>query len=74
MPRGMPEDWRGRVVEEANDLAAKLSRLSAFVVSPGFGRLDPVNQSLLLEQHQVTGAYLRVLAQRLAVGGNDAAG
>ena len=53
-----------RMVEEGDNLAALLSRLSAFIESPRFATLDPVDQSLMMAQCGHMGNYLEVLLIR----------
>lgn len=58
-----------RVVEERNELAAKLERLREFLDTPLFQRLPASERGRLTRQRIYMGAYLDVLDERIAAFG-----
>ena len=61
------EPHQQRVVDEANELEDKLTKLSAFIESsPVFAGLDSMQQDLLKAQAGVMSAYLQILKLRIA--------
>lgn len=55
-----------RVVEERQELAAKIERLQAFVNGPQFTVIGPDERERLLRQLVVMHSYERVLGERIA--------
>ena len=55
-----------RVVEEKRELDEKLSKLSAFGISPLFTTLNPEEQGRLNRQYLVMEEYSRILRERIA--------
>ncbi|MDN6228453.1 MAG: hypothetical protein L0J12_04410 [Enterobacterales bacterium] len=61
------EPHQQRVVDEANELEDKLTKLSAFIESsPVFAGLDSMQQDLLKAQAGAMSAYLQILKLRIA--------
>ncbi|MDN5449599.1 MAG: hypothetical protein L0G06_01750 [Enterobacterales bacterium] len=61
------EPHQQRVVDEANGLEDKLTKLSAFIESsPVFAGLDSMQQDLLKAQAGAMSAYLQILKLRIA--------
>lgn len=59
------QPYQQRVVDEMNELKEKASRLESFITGDTFLTLDKVDQGLLIAQHDVMGAYLRILGLRV---------
>lgn len=61
-----------RVRGEHAELAAKLSKLSAFLASPAFWGLEGAERLRLIRQNMAMAGYLEVLGERIAAfGGRD---
>jgi hypothetical protein len=58
-----------RVVTEREELADKLSKLSAFIVGSVFASLPDAEQERLRRQAQIMDAYVNVLDERIAAFG-----
>jgi uncharacterized protein len=58
-------DYQERVVAESNDLRAKLDKLSAFISSDMFKKLDMEDRDLLVEQRVFMHSYFETLRQRI---------
>ena len=57
--------WRERLFEENRDMTEKNVRLSEFMRSAGFLRLDRETQILLELQYHTQMAYLSILKRRI---------
>jgi hypothetical protein len=55
-----------RVLDEKVELDERLKKLSAFVVTDAFNRLDSTDRELLLEQEDAMTTYSDVLGRRIA--------
>jgi uncharacterized protein len=58
-------DYQERVVAESNDLRTKLDKLSAFISSDVFKKLDMEDRDLLVEQRVFMNSYFETLRQRI---------
>lgn len=58
--------YQQRAAEELMLLLGKCKRLAAFMTSPTFTALDPLERERMTEQAQHMTGYLRVLAERVA--------
>lgn len=63
------QPYQQRVVEEHDELAEKVSRLTAFVNSDKFIRVDSREQSRLMEQLGVMTQYMGILEERIGAFG-----
>lgn len=54
-----------RVLDEKAELDERLKKLSAFVITDAFNRLDSTDRELLLEQEDAMTTYSDVLARRI---------
>lgn len=57
-------DWQQRVIEERNELEAKVNRLTIFLKGPS--ELATEDRALLVAQSIAMGTYLSILGQRIA--------
>lgn len=55
-----------RVVDELNEVRARLARLDAFILSPQFAAVAEDEKRRLAKQAAVMGEYEQVLADRVA--------
>lgn len=55
-----------RVIDEREELADKLGKLSTFAAGETFAGLPEVDQVLLAGQRDVMSAYLKILDRRIA--------
>lgn len=62
----------GRMYLEHSDLAKKIDKLKAFILSDNFDKIHEVDQQLLKEQLQHMEAYFRVLNIRVSRTCNNA--
>jgi hypothetical protein len=63
----MAHNWRHRLLDERQELAARLTRLAGFISrNEVFATLDPVDQSLLRRQRAVMLDYHAVLEDRIS--------
>lgn len=60
------EPHEQRVVEEEQQLADRHQKLSAFIGSPSFFKIDPADSELLVQQEVAMGQYLAILRRRIA--------
>jgi hypothetical protein len=67
----MAADWALRLKEEAQQLNARLVKLSEFIESDEFDTLAEYNQKLLLRQCRAMGDYADVLTTRLVHAKDD---
>lgn len=58
-------DFMSRLISERDDLSEKIGKLSAFIGTEPFSRLDATNKSLLMEQEIAMIKYLTILIQRI---------
>lgn len=58
--------YQQRMIEEREQLADRLAKLTQFMGSEQHGALNYGDRHLLAEQHSHMGAYLRVLSERMA--------
>lgn len=58
------QPYQHRVIEEMNDLNAKIERLKAFADSTEFDALDAVDKGLLIAQSEAMSAYSTILGLR----------
>lgn len=63
--------WLDRVINEADELVDKLTKLQLFLQSEGCNQLAPDDRSLLLSQQTYMAAYLGVLQRRIARAETD---
>ena len=61
----MKNDFKKRLLEEAQELAVKTNKLSDFMRTPSFINLDRENKDLLYSQSRVMSEYLQILGKRL---------
>lgn len=54
-----------RVLDEKAELDERLKKLSAFVITDAFNRLDSTDRELLLEQEDAMTTYSDVLTRRI---------
>ena len=59
------QPYQQRVIEEMNDLNAKIERLKAFADSTEFAALDAVDSGLLIAQCEAMSAYSTILGLRI---------
>ncbi|AEK09210.1 hypothetical protein FGG24_gp11 [Mycobacterium phage JC27] len=60
-----PDVWK-RLLEERDELNARLERLTEFLDSPALDSLPPVDRSDLRAQAEAMGTYLDLLSRRIA--------
>ena len=72
MAEGAPEgavrvmtEWQERVLDEREELAAKVARLMAFTGGDAFRRLPPEDGILLMHQLYAMRKYLEALDKRI---------
>ena len=63
------EDFQKRVVDEHDELAQKVARLTSFVNSDKFIKVDSMEQSRLMEQLGVMTQYMGILEERIGAFG-----
>ncbi len=61
----MENDFKKRLLGEAQELAVKTNKLSDFMRTPSFINLDRENKDLLYSQSRVMSEYLQILGKRL---------
>ena len=61
----MMEDWQQRVVDEYRALDEKVEKLEAFLESEAFDKLELVDRTLLIQQHNAMSLYAHVLNSRI---------
>lgn len=59
-------DWQVRVIDEKNELDARISKLTSFALTEAFLTLSRADQELLTEQRQHMLGYSTVLGVRIA--------
>lgn len=59
-------EWQLRVIEETNELTARLVKLTAFLGTPAGAKLGETDRALLWDQHYHMAAYLKALIDRQA--------
>jgi hypothetical protein len=57
-------DFKTRLVDEQVQLAEKLDKLDAFIVSESFQKIDDVQKALLQVQATAMNTYLQCLKER----------
>lgn len=62
---GKMEAYQERVCIEANELRGRLNKLTVFVVSSEFKKLEYADQNLLAKQQKIMADYLEILRQRI---------
>ena len=63
----MEHPYQERVLEEREELAAKLLALHAYIITEGFFLLDEPNKELLTQQVSLMAQYLNVLDVRISL-------
>lgn len=61
----MDSEWKIRVCYERADLEMQLLKLTAFISSEGFNKLEHRDRELLWEQLDIMKAYRKVLTKRI---------
>ena len=61
----MDSEWKIRVCYERADLEMQLLKLTAFISSEGFNKLEHRDRELLWEQLDIMKAYRKVLGKRI---------
>lgn len=59
------QDWQLRVIDEYNQLADKLTKLSTYKTTTNFSKLPQIDQNLLQEQWMAMTDYLDILELRI---------
>jgi hypothetical protein len=60
------KSWQERLLDEKNDLDARISKLTSFALTEAFLTLSRADQELLTEQRQHMLGYSTVLGVRIA--------
>lgn len=61
------EDFKTRLVEEAQQLTEKFEKLHEFIESDKFKTLDLINQNLLKIQYASMATYIECLMTRITI-------
>ena len=59
------EDYKDRVLEEANKLGNKIGKLADFIRSDGFDKLNNIDKDLLIDQRSYMLKYFDILNSRI---------
>ena len=59
------ETFKDRLLREKQELEDKLQKLTAFQVSEAFGKIEPIQMTLLNVQAEIMKSYAQVLAERI---------
>ena len=59
-------NWEDRLYIESNELTDKINKLSSFLDSEEYDKLDPLNRGLLSAQVTAMATYSNILLLRIA--------
>lgn len=59
------EGFKERLIKEHDDLLMKFQKLSTFIQTKEFGKLEEIDKSLLIKQKDCMEEYINILNERI---------